>query len=292
MKQSSESDGLETFTAALPALRGELHRYLARMTGSVIDGEDLLQDALMSAAIALQNGADVENMRAWLFRIAHNTALNMFRAHKREAAMKRHLINLPPTEPAAPTNQLPEALTPYLSLSPKQRSAVILRDVFGYSAAEVADLTQSSVSAVKSALHRGRAELTKARKAAKSTPNTLTDEQSKLLHLYADLFNAHEFDRIRDMLSAEVHLELVSVETRDGKELVSGYYENYAKRTDWHMAPGLLEGQPAILAFDRHDPNARPLYFILLEADRDGIIRMRDFRYARYVMDDAEWCRF
>ncbi len=291
MKQSSESYALEAFTAALPVLRGELHRYLARMTGSVIDGEDLLQDALMSAAIALQNGTEVDNLRAWLFRIAHNTALNMFRARKREVAMKQHLISLPPTEQAAPSDELPEALTPYLSLSPKQRSTVILRDVLGYSAAEVAELTDSSVSSVKSALHRGRLELAKAREITPKTTNTLTDRQSKLLRLYADLFNAHDFDRIRDMLSAEVHLELVSVETREGKELVSGYYENYARRTDWHMVPGLLEGRPAILAFDRNSPDTRPLYFILLEVDQHGIMRMRDFRYARYAMDDAEWSR-
>lgn len=291
MQSSDQNQGLAALTAALPTLRGDLHRYLARMTGSVIDGEDILQDTLLAAATALQNGADVENMRAWLFRIAHNTALNVFRARKREANMKEHLINTPPAPQPEPSQDLPEALTPYLALTPLQRSVVILRDVLGYSAAEVADLADTSVPAVKSALNRGRVALTEARKASVETTTALPGSQVQMLNRYATLFNAHDFDGLRDMLSAEVRLELVSVQSRVGKARVSGYYANYAERNDWHMIAGQVEGRPAILAMDRNDPEGPPAYFILLDFTASGISSIRDFRYARYVVPDMEFRR-
>lgn len=291
MRSTDQDQGLAAFTAALPSLRGELHRYLARMTGSVIDGEDILQDTLLAAAKALQNGADVQDMRAWLFRIAHNTAMNVFRARKREADMKEYLITMPPTPQPDPPQGLPEALAPYLALTPLQRSVVILRDVLGYSAAEVADLADTSVPAVKSALNRGRIALSQARDTAVKNPATLPEPQARALNRYATLFNAHDFDGLRDMLSAEVQLELVSVESRTGKARVSGYFTNYAEREDWHMVPGQVEGTPAILAVDRNDPEGPPAYFILLDFRASSVSNIRDFRYARYVMSDSHFNR-
>ncbi|WP_299730646.1 sigma-70 family RNA polymerase sigma factor [uncultured Tateyamaria sp.] len=289
MGNEAHEDGYAAFVAALPGLRAEMHRYLARMTGSVIDGEDVLQDALLSAAVALREGEQVQNLRAWLFRIAHNTALNSFRARGRERAAKAELINLPPNPATNAEAMMPEALTPYMALTPIQRSTMILRDVIGYSAKEVADLTGTSESAVKSALHRGRAALAKAR--AEHTParSELDAQNRRLLQEYVRLFNALDFDRILDMLREEVRLELVSVEGRTGKQAVSGYFGNYAKRTDWQMAAGAVEGQPAILAFDRNAPTDRPIYFVLLEFADDRIAGIRDFRYARYAAMDAEY---
>lgn len=289
MSNQQPNEALARFTAVLPTLRGEVHRYLARMAGSVVDGEDILQDALLAAATALQDGTQVENIRPWLFRIAHNTALNTFKARQREAAMKDDILHLPPSEQPEKSTTLPEALTPYLSLTPLQRSIVILRDVLGYSAQEVAELTEQSLAAVKSALHRGRNALAEARETPPSKKRTLPPAQMDALRRYADLFNAHDFDALRDMLSAEVRLELVSVDRREGKERVSGYFTNYSKRDDWHMTPGIVEGRPAILARDRNDPDGPPGYFILLTRDGEGIRTIRDFRYARYVMADAVW---
>lgn len=203
--------------------------------------------------------------------------------------MKEQLSNLPSPSHPDPSVTLREALTPYLALTPNQRSIVILRDVLGYSAAEVAKLTRGSESAVKSALHRGRAALSNARAARIPDRKPLAQEQIEALHRYATLFNAHDFDALREMLSEEVRLELVSVDRREGKRRVSGYFSNYAERNDWHMRPGIVEGRPAILAWDRDDLNASPAYFILLELKGSEIRNIRDFRYARYSMADADW---
>ncbi len=283
---------MSEFEAALAHLRPELHRYLARMSGSVIDGEDLVQETLLKASRAISAGIGITNLRSWLFSIAHNTAMNFIRSQKSERAMKHEAAQQMPS-----IDQLPRHgstvgnLRPLMALPPKQRSTVILRDVLGYSASEVASLTGMSVDAVKSALHRGRASL-KARDtdAAPAIPSKLSDTECDQLKRYAERFNAHDFDAVRDMLAEEVHLELVSVEERRG-ETVGLYFTNYSERDDWLMAPGVIEGRPGILAFDRNDTSGPPNYFILLDF-RDGqLLDIRDFRYARYVMDDAEWER-
>ena len=73
----------------LAALRPKLHRYCARMTGSVIDGEDVLQDALIKAVEAFAAAGPISNPEGWLFRIAHNTALDFLRRRNRQAALDR-----------------------------------------------------------------------------------------------------------------------------------------------------------------------------------------------------------
>ncbi len=286
------------FEEALPALRPELHRYCARMTGSVIDGEDILQETLIKALQALTSGAEVEHLRAWIFRIAHNTALNHFRAQKSELGMKENVIPLAEAEQDsllqnAPTHSdTADNLRPFLKLPPRQRSSVILRDVLGYSAKDVADFTESSIASVKSALHRGRSQLKEASLATiKEQEFSLSEEEKNKLSLYARYFNAHDFDSLRDMLTNEVKLDLVNMIKQEGKAKVSGYYSNYAKASDWLMAPGLVEGQPALLVFDPDDASQPPLYFILMDFISTGLSKIRDFRYARYAINDAEWRR-
>ncbi|GCC47954.1 hypothetical protein chiPu_0032092, partial [Chiloscyllium punctatum] len=73
--------------ALLAAMRPRLHRYCARMVGSVIDGEDVLQDALIKAMEGFASAAPIQNPQAWLFRIAHNTALDFLRRRNRQDAL-------------------------------------------------------------------------------------------------------------------------------------------------------------------------------------------------------------
>src|SRR5437868_10030503 len=75
------------FERLLTAMRPRLHRYCARMTGSVIDGEDVLQDALVKAVEAFPAAAPLHHPEGWLFRIAHNTALDFLRRRSRQATI-------------------------------------------------------------------------------------------------------------------------------------------------------------------------------------------------------------
>src|SRR5437868_8244894 len=87
MKPVPEASVTGSIDRLLLEMRPKLHRYCARMVGSVIDGEDVLQDALIKAMEALQAAAPVVNPQAWLFRIAHNTALDFLRRRNRQAAL-------------------------------------------------------------------------------------------------------------------------------------------------------------------------------------------------------------
>lgn len=280
------------FEDALPVLRPDIHRYCSRMAGSVIDGEDILQIALIKAFEALERGVEVANLRSWLFRIAHNTALDHLRAKKREINMQESTEPLQQIHSEMPQrSDVTDSLRPFLSLSPRQRSSVIFRDVLGYTTSEVAELTDSTVASVKAALHRGRAALHQFRDAPPQPPEPLTNEEKERLSLYSRFFNEREFDKLRDMLSQEVRLELVSRTHLKGKAEVSNYYSNYSNVFDWLMVPGLVEGRPAMLSFDPEDVVAGPAYFILLRFENRGLGFIRDFRYARYAMADALWER-
>src|ERR1700716_3768653 len=77
------SPGRDAFERLLAELRPKLHRYCARMTGSVIDGEDVLQDAVIKALEAYPVAAPIAHPEGWLFRIAHNAALDFLRRRAR-----------------------------------------------------------------------------------------------------------------------------------------------------------------------------------------------------------------
>ena len=73
-----------------------------------------------------------------------------------------------------------------------------------------------------------------------------------------------------------------------GRREVSKYFTNYAQASDWLLMPGFVDRRPAILVRDPADPNGRPTYFILLSWGVDGLLGIRDFRYARYAIEGAE----
>src|ERR1700679_2801770 len=81
---ASFADAREQFLAMVDTIRPELHRYCARLTGSVIEGEDIVQDALAKAFYALSLSPEVPPLRPWLFRIAHNAAIDFLKSHGRK----------------------------------------------------------------------------------------------------------------------------------------------------------------------------------------------------------------
>lgn len=292
--EATDNDTLAELETALPTLRPELHRYCARMTGSVIDGEDVVQEALLRAARALQSGSAVDTLRPWLFRIAHNAAMDHFNRRTSELAMHETIGSENSPSESRPEQgevrgEIRDGLRLFLDLPPKQRSTVILRDVLGHSAREVAELIGDTVEAVKSSLHRGRRKLREKNAEEEAILPPLTAGQREQLAAYTRHFNAHDFDRLRDMLASEVRLDLVAKHKSAGRTDVGNYFSNYERQSDWVLVPGRVEGRPAILVFEPDNPEAPPVYFVLVEF-RDGQIRkIRDFRYARYVMADAVW---
>jgi RNA polymerase sigma-70 factor, ECF subfamily len=279
------------FDQRLGALRPKLHRYCARMTGSVIDGEDVVQEALVKALEAFSRAGPIINLEGWLFRIAHHAALDHLRRRARHAAMATGEDAEMIADPADPIGDRALAamgLRIFSRLPTAQRSSVILKDVLGYSLDEIGAMTDSSLPAVKAALHRGRARLRALALEPEDAPPPLLPAADRArLIAYVDRFNARDFDAVRQMLADEVRLELVNKQRLAGRSEVSHYWHNYAQARDWHCRPGFVDERPAVLVCQPDAPAARPRYFILLGWQGDGVATIRDFRYARYAIDDA-----
>jgi RNA polymerase sigma-70 factor, ECF subfamily len=291
---SSETiEARAAFDRLLGELRPKLHRYCTRMTGSVIDGEDVVQEALVKAIEASRDMGSIAHPEGWLFRIAHNAALDFLRRRARQDAAHSNedpdmLVD---HESTADDRQVATAasLHSFMRLPATQRSCVILMDVLGYSLHEIGKVIDSSIPSVKAALHRGRARLRELAQEPDDRPlPILTEPQRSLLAAYVDRFNARDFDAIRNMLADEVRLELVNKTRMNGKGEVGKYFGNYSLVHDWQLVPGFVDRRPAILVRDPGDASGAPTYFVLLDWAGDQLIGIRDFRHARYATDGAE----
>jgi RNA polymerase sigma-70 factor (ECF subfamily) len=278
-------------------LRPELHRYCARLMGSVIDGEDVVQDTLARALVALQELEEqgleeTPPLRPWLFRIAHNRALDLLRSRAVRMAEPIDAAS-DVADPASPDpvemlmrqEAVKTAVSRFAELPTVQRSVVILKDVLDESLSEIAALLDLTVDAVKGHLARGRARLREIN--AQAGPLADARPASAAVARYVALFNQRDWDGLRALLADDVKLRQSTYPLRVGSADVGMFFTIYAKFEGLWLAPAWLEGREVIAVFaDRADP--KPSYMMWLEW-RDGQISfIRDYRYARYVVADAE----
>jgi RNA polymerase sigma factor (sigma-70 family) len=277
---SSLAQAREQFLGMVEGIRPELHRYCARLTGSVIEGEDIVQDALAKAFYALSQEAEVPELRPWLFRIAHNRAMDFLKSHGHKHTEPRDdIAELAGWDDKADPAVVRAALARFLALPLSQRSAVILKDVLGHSLEETAEVMSTTVPAVKAALVRGRGKL------LVEEPETMETNAAMRAQLdrYASLFNARDWEGVRALVADDCRLDLVSKSQRRGKE-VGMYFGRYEKE-DVALRVVRLEGRLALAA---HVAGAAdPSYFILLEWDGDRVGAIRDFRYVPYIAREA-----
>jgi RNA polymerase sigma factor (sigma-70 family) len=278
------------FLELVADLRPELHRYCARMTGSVPDGEDIVQETLARAYYLLPEMDEVPAFRPWLFRIAHNRALDHLRRYEARMGEPLEAVQDSAADPApdpgdaiAHQQAVQAAVSRFVELAPAQRSCVILKDVLGHSLEEIGGLLELSLPAVKAALHRGRVRLREL--AVTQPPEPPPPQTTPAVARYVALFNARDWDGVRAMLAGDVQLDLVSRAQRAGRA-VGNYLTNYDRYRDWRLAPAWMEGREVIAVF-RAPVDTRPGYFIELDFEQGKIRRIRDFRYVPYVMQDA-----
>lgn len=274
----------EQFLAMVGDIRPELHRYCARLTGSVIEGEDIVQDTLAKAFYALGMTPELPPLRPWLFRIAHNTALDFLKSHGHKYTEARDdLDDVVGLDERADPAALRAALSRFVTLPVSQRSAVILKDVLGHSLEDAAATMSTTVPAVKAALARGRAKLLEP--GADPAPAELHAQRRAELDRYAQLFNTRDWDGVRALVGEDCRLDLVSKSQRRGKA-VGAYFARYEKAAV-RLAVVWIEGALALAAFA--PDSARPSYFVLLTWDAGRVQQIRDFRYIPYIADEAEY---
>jgi RNA polymerase sigma-70 factor (ECF subfamily) len=286
------SPAAEALERMLAELRPKLHRYCARMVGSVIEAEDVVQEALVKAVEASRQGAAPDHAEAWLFRIAHNAAMD----HLRQRARLQKLSSdedmamiADPVDDVYRRQVVAAGLRTFMLLPPTQRSSVILMDVLGYSLAEIGAIIGSSIPAVKAALHRGRERLREVvAQPDEARPPALSKDDHARLAAYVDRFNARDFDAVRDMLADDVRLDLVSRSRMVGRAEVGRYFGNYAKLHDWRLQVGFVDRRPALIVSDLRDASRAPVNFITLDWTDGRVSAIRDFYHARYALEGAE----
>jgi RNA polymerase sigma factor (sigma-70 family) len=286
------------FMELVAEVRPELHRYCARMTGNVFDGEDIVQDTLAKAYFALGEMDGPPALRPWLFRIAHNAAMDFLRRYERKNVdVVADVPDVGETDDQGPDPVRVEvALTVLVSLPPVQRSAIVLKDVLGHSLDETASTMGTTVLAVKAALSRARANIASnvasnvasnaASEPAAGAPG-ISAQEKKSLQQYADLFNGRDWDGLRALLGKEARVDLVSRWQRRGSA-AAGYYTKYAEvavAEDLTAQPGVVDGVPAIAIY--RPGSTRPAYFLRLTWDEGRLTRIRDFYYVPYIADEA-----
>lgn len=291
MTETTAAD--HSIDSLMARLRPRLHRYCARLMGSVFEGEDVVQETLTKAAEALTSAVQIESIERWLFTIAHNTALDSLRRRKRHAEVPLD-DDAERFDSASSIESLAAAtasLTTLMQLPVIQRSSVVLVDVLEYSVDETAQILDTTLAAVKAALHRGRVRLKALAEETEPDKVDLSSEELSRLRAYADSFNTRDFDTLRNLLAEDAKLDLVNRLRLSGRKDVSVYFGRYSESRDWKFSVGVAEGRLILVVSDPQDATSKPTYVVLLEW-RDGqIVNIRDFRWAKYITDGLAFTR-
>jgi RNA polymerase sigma-70 factor (TIGR02960 family) len=258
------------FTAAVAPFRGEVTAHCYRMLGSLVDAEDVVQETWLRAWQAWPGFRprldDRErSVRAWLYKIATNRCLSFLgRAARRElptavtpaeAQEVRWLEPLPdglmsyadhldPAERLVAWESVELAFLVALQhLPPRQRAALLMREVLGYSAAETADLLDTSVASVNSALQRAR--VVRDRPAADRTTAT-----SDLARRYAAAWEAGDVDAIVAMLAEDARFSMPPLpQWYAGRDAIREFLVTGPLTERWRFLPTSANGMPAFATY-------------------------------------------
>jgi len=275
------------FLETIATLRPSLHRYCARMTGSVMDGEDVVQETLFEAYRKLDQYDDSRPLKPWLFRIAHNRCIDYLRRRGvRDEA--EATVELPEStaaaEPAVATGPAVEHLV--VTLPPKERASVLLKDVLGYSLEEIAELVDSTVGGVKAALNRARAKLAVAPPAAKPA-RPASPELQRVIQLYIDRFNRRDWDGVRELTSADARLKVA--ERFAGKLVDAKYFWNYARWPwPWKLALGEVDGESVVVILRGDGDGWTPYSVIRLNVTGQEVAGIVDYIHCPWVLSAAD----
>jgi RNA polymerase sigma-70 factor (ECF subfamily) len=245
----------------------------------------MVQEVLVHAFYRLPELREGASLRAWLFRIAHNRCIDLLRSRRVFVPLDDEASANDDAGASLEQRELAQhvLVTIFTQLPPKERAAVVLKDVLGYSLEETADITASSVSAIKAAVHRARSKLDRGLAAPLAAP--LSEQHRGVVERYLARFNAQDWNGVRALLAEDARLEVVE---RIAGPFDGRYFRNYAAlREPFRLVRVLLEGAPAVIQqrLDHGAWRAHSLLLITVESGR--VSRIRDYVHVPYVLRDA-----
>jgi len=280
------------FLETVRHLRPSLHRYCARMTGSVLDGEDIVQDALFHAYRKLDTFEDGRRLEPWLFRIAHNQCIDFLRRRRVRREAEAEAVVEDSVEPIEAIGHGVKRAIEHvvLALPPKERACVLLKDVFDYSLEEIADLVDSSVGGVKAALSRGRSKLVKPPPAPPASARSRRADDSaaatQLLELYVDRFNRRDWDGLRELIAADAQVRVA--DRFVGPVVASPYFGRYERlAAPWRVALGVIDGERVAIALRRDREAWVPDAIMRIERSGGRIVGVSDYKHCPWILAAA-----
>jgi RNA polymerase sigma-70 factor (ECF subfamily) len=297
----------QAFRALTEPYRRELQVHCYRMLGSVQDAEDALQDTLLTAWQGLGGFEGRASIRTWLYRIATTRCLDALRAAKRRPARE---WNIPEVEPPQPTGfgdvvwlePFPDALlegvidlplgpearyeqTESISLAfvtalqvlpPRQLAVLILRDVLGFHASEVAEMLDSTVDSVNSALKRARASLQRRLRSAAerdTAPAANSPSEDAIVARFVSAWESADLDALVALLTDDAFVSMPPMPFEyEGRDVVARFCASiFHSGRRFDLVPTRANGQPAFGAYLRASTGIRHgvgLYVLTLTGDR------------------------
>jgi RNA polymerase sigma-70 factor (ECF subfamily) len=292
--------------------RRELQVHCYRILGSIQDAEDVLQETLLGAWRGLERFEQRASLRAWLYQIATNRCLNALR----DAGRRPPRLELPfeapePTRVGEPTwvGPYPDVLLAGIvdaspgpdaryetretvelafiaalqRLPPRQRAALVLRDVLGFHAAEVADMLDSSIDSIKGALKRARATLEQCLPPTDRSPLADSPAERELVRRFADAFQADDIDGIVALLTEDAWLTMPpSTLEYQGRSVIASFLRENAtwrRGQRYRLVPTRANTQPAFATYrtDAHAPIAHATGLVVLTLEGERIAAITQF---------------
>ena len=243
-----------------------------------------VQEALFEAYRKLDQFVDRRALAPWLFRIAHNRCIDFLRRRKVRQDAETAVVKPDRVMPVDPPGHAVRRAVEYLMLSlpPKERACVLLKDVFDYTLEEIAELVDSSMGGVKAALNRGRSKLATLPE-QRTPPQKKNAEMSQLLHLYVKRFNRRDWHGLRELIADDARLRVA--DRFAGRLGDSPYFGNYERRAvPWQVAVGELDGGPVVIILEQGVNGWTPTSFVRLEVVDGRIERVADYSHCPWLL--------